>query len=1062
MNLDDAGKHQSDLIGRFAQHKVAANLLMLIMMIAGAIGLFKLNTQFLPNFSLDFITVKVGWAGATAEDVAETITTPLEQELRDLDFVKEMRSTSTHGFTSIVIEYEEDSDMNLALDQVKERVNMVRNLPSDAEDPQISKITRYEDVSELVVTSTESLFELRTLVREFERELLDRGIAKIEFIGLPKEEIAIQVPSSQLHTLRRSLPEIGTLISNQSQDIPAGTTGRKESERELRSLQKQRDVDGFRRLAILTTADGQQLRLGDIAKVEKRPKDQAVEVFYNSEPAILMRLQRTENADTLKMAEVFNTWLADTRPTLPPSVQLHPISKAYVLIQDRINLLLKNGLGGLVLVVGILFIFLNGRVALWVAWGIPVSFLGALAVLYLVGGSINMISLFAMIMALGIIVDDAIVVGEDALTHYRSGENSMRAAEGGARRMFVPVMSSSLTTIAAFLPLMIVGGIIGNILSAIPMVIICVIIASLVESFLVLPGHLRHSFHKNHHQASDPRREKLERAFDHFRDQYYRPVVTAALKNRAYTLISVFCLFVVAISLLASGRLPFTFFPTPENTLIIGSVKFAAGTPANKVEKYARQMEQALWLTNAQLKGKDDLVLHSLLRINSGSFDGGQNYQNGDQYATVQAELSSPDQRTVRNSELIRVWESKFPSIDGIEQISVTSPRGGPPGKDIDIFLRNAPPERLKAAAEEIAEALRSFDGVSNIQDDLPYGKQQFIYKLTPTGRSLGLSVAYVGRQLRAAFDGQMLQIIHENEDEIEVRIVLPDIERDHQRTLNRFPIITPQSQVVLLENVIELESRRGLELLRHTDGKLGIHVTGEVDSDVTNTNTVVSKLSAGVIPRVTNDYGLTYELKGKAEEQRDTGRDMIFGAIFGITLIYLILTWVFASYFWPLAVMAAIPFGLTGAIIGHWLMGLDLTILSLFGFFGLSGIVVNDSIILVTFYQDLREKGMQRHEALIEASCQRLRAVLLTSLTTIAGLLPLLFETSLQAQFLIPMAVSISFGLAFATVLVLVVIPVILSLIEGIIEHNNQRIARAGNLASPASLATQSAESTE
>ncbi len=1049
MNLDDAGKHQSDLIGRFAQHKVAANLLMLIMMMAGAIGLLKLNTQFLPNFALDFITVRVIWPGAGAEDIASSITTPLEQELRDLDFVKEMRSTSTRGVSSIVLEYEEDSDMSLALDQVKERVSMVRNLPSESEDPQISKVTRYEDVSQLVVTSTESLFELRTLVREFERELLDRGIAKIEFIGLPEEEIAIQVPSSQLHALKRTLPEIGTLISNQSQDIPAGTTGRMESERELRSLQKQKDEDGFRRLAILTTAEGQQLHLGDIAKVEKRPQDQSVEVYYKGEPAILMRLQRTENADTLKMANVFNTWLADTRPTLPPSVQLHPVSEAYVLIEDRINLLLKNGLGGLVLVVGILFIFLNGRVAFWVAWGIPVSFLGTLAVLYLAGGSINMVSLFALIMALGIIVDDAIVVGEDALTHYRSGENSLRAAEGGARRMLVPVMSSSLTTIAAFLPLMIVGGIIGNILSAIPMVIICVIIASLAESFLVLPGHLRHSFHKNHHKAPAPTREKLERGFDYFRDRHYRPVVTAALKNRAYTLISVLCLFAVAISLLASGRLQFTFFPTPENTFIIGSVKFAAGTPAEKVERYAIQMEQALWQTNEELMESDeDLVLHSLVRINAGSFDGGQNFQKGDQYATVQAELSSPDQRDIRNTELIQVWQSKLPSIDGIEQISVTSPRGGPPGKDIDIFLRNGTPERLKAAAEEITEALRGFDGVSNIQDDLPYGKQQFIYKLTPTGQALGLSVADVGRQLRAAFDGQLLQIIHENEDETEVRIVLPDAERDHQRALNSFPIITPQRQVVLLENVIELESRRGLELLRHTDGKLGIHVTGEVDASVTNTNTVISQLDADIIPQIANDYGLSYEFKGKAEEQRETGTDMMFGAVIGITLIYLILAWVFGSYFWPLAVMAAIPFGLTGAIIGHWLMGLDLTILSLFGFFGLSGIVVNDSIILVTFYQDLREKGLSRQEALIEASCQRLRAVLLTSLTTIAGLLPLLFETSLQAQFLIPMAVSISFGLAFATVLVLVVIPVILSLIEGTIERNNRRIARSMPLA--------------
>jgi len=1044
MSTDTDGLHQRDLIGRFAEHKVAANLLMLIMLIAGAIGLLKLNTQFLPNFALDFVNIRVIWPGAAAEDVATSITTPLEQELRDLDFVKEMRSTSSRGLSSIIIEYEENTDMSLAVDQVKDRVSLVRNLPGEAEDPQVTKVNRYEEVATLVVSSASSLDELRPLVREFERDLLNRGIAKINFTGLPEEEIAIQISSEQIHSLNRSLPELAQMIAAQSQDIPAGTTGRSESERELRSLEKKRDVAGFQGLALLTTNTGQQLRLGDIADIERRPKDQSVEVFYRSEPAILMQVLRTETSDTLKAAAIFNGWMEDVRPTLPHSVKLNSFSEAYVLIEERIDLLLKNGLGGLILVVSILFIFLNGRVAFWVAWGIPVSFMGTLAALYMVGGSINMVSLFALIMALGIIVDDAIVVGEDALTHYRNGENPLRAAEGGARRMFVPVMSSSMTTIAAFLPLMLIGGIMGNILIAIPMVIICVIIASLIESFLILPGHLRHSFQRHHHKQISPARIRLDNSFNKFRDRIYRPIVTAALNNRLYTLLLVICVFAFSISLIASKRVLFTFFPTPESTLVISSVKFAAGTPAEKVRDFTRQLEQALWDSNEELKGtSENLVKHSIMRFNSASFDGGQNYQNGDQYASIQAELSSPDTRIIRNTELIASWEEKIPAIDGLEQLSITSPRGGPPGRDIDIFLRNAPPDALKAAAEEVAQALRSYDGVSNIQDDLPYGKQQFIYRLTPTGQSLGFTVADVGGQLRAAFDGYMLQIFYQDEDEIEVRVLLPDSERDLQSTLARFPIVTPRNQIVAAENVIELDSRRGLELLRHTDGKLGIHVTAEVDASKNNANTVLANLEQSVMPKLADEYSLSYEFKGKAEEQQETAADMKLGAIIGITLIYLILAWVFASYFWPLAVMATIPFGLTGALIGHWLMGLDLTILSIFGFFGLSGIVVNDSIILVTFYKELRDKGMEKTTAMIEASCQRLRAVLLTSLTTIAGLLPLLFETSLQAQFLIPMAVSISFGLAFATVLVLLVVPAVLSLIEGAISRMPTRTGK-------------------
>lgn len=1036
MTLDNASQHQNDLIGRFAQHKVAANLLMLLMLLAGAVGLTKLNTQFLPTFSLDFVTVRVIWPGATAEDVAQSITTPIEQELKGLDYVKEMTSTSSRGSSLIVLEYEENTDMSLALEQVKERVSVVRNLPSDAEDPQITKVTRYEDVATIIVTSKESLKELRSLVYSYEKQLMDQGIAKVEFVGLPEEEIAIQVASEQIQSLKQSLPQIGQSIVAQSQDIPAGTTGRMEGERELRSLEKKRSEEGFRQLAILTTRDGQRLQLGDIATIERRPKDRSVEVYYEGRPAVLMRLKRTENADTLKNAAIFNSWLEATRPALPPSIELHAFSEAYILIEERIDLLLKNGLGGLVLVVAILFVFLNGRVAFWVAWGIPVSFMGTLAVLYMVGGSINMVSLFALIMALGIIVDDAIVVGEDALTHYQIGEASLQAAEGGARRMLIPVLSSSLTTIAAFLPLLLVGGIMGNILSAIPIVIICVILASLVESFFILPGHLRHSFHKSHHKKPSPLRIKLDHGFTRFRDNGFRPLVQLALGNRALTLVGAICFFFIAIAVVATGRVPFTFFPTPDNTFINASVKFAAGTPLKKVHDYAFAMEKTLGAVDEELRdGKDSLIRHIVVRMNSGSFDGGINYQTGNQYATVQAELTSPDHRTVRNAEIVRLWQDKLPSIDGIEQLSITSPRGGPPGSDIDVFLDNAPPDVLKKAARELTDALRKFDGVSNIQDDLPYGQQQFIFSLSPAGEALGLSVNSIGQQLRAGFDGQLLQIYHEDQDEIEVRIMLPDAERDQQNSLGSFPVVIGDGEVVPLENVIQLTSRRGLELLRHSEGRLGIHVTGDVDSAVTNANKVTTELAELTLPDLVQRYGISYSLEGKAEEQRETGADMALGAMIGITLIYIVLAWAFGSYFWPLAVMSAIPFGLTGAIFGHWLLGLDLTILSLFGFFGLSGIVVNDAIILVSFYQELRQQGVPRKEALVEAACQRLRAVILTSLTTIAGLLPLLFETSLQAQFLIPMAVSISFGLALSTVLVLLVIPVLLSLIEGLTE---------------------------
>lgn len=1031
-----------DLIGRFAQHKVAANLLMMILLLGGLIGLGELNRQFFPTFATDFITVRVIWPGASAEDVERSITIPLEQEFRNLDSVKEMRSTSARGASAITIEYVQNTEMGIALDQVNEFVSLVRNLPSDAERPEVSKFIRNEDVATLILTGAQALENLRPLAYQFEAELLDRGIAKVVFEGLPEREIAIEVPSAQISALGQSLPQLGQRIIAQSQDVAAGTVGEEESAREVRGLERKRSAREFAELEITTGSNGQRVRLDDIADIRLQNRQDAGEIYYHGQPSVIMRLQRTESSDALKAAAIMNTWLAETRPQLPEGLELVAFDEQYQLIEDRINLLLKNGAGGLILVIAILFIFLNGRIAFWVTAGIPVALMGTLLVLWLAGGSINMISLFALIMALGIIVDDAIVVAEDAMTHYEQGERSLQAAEGGARRMLVPVMASSMTTIAAFLPLMLVSGIIGEILKDIPFVIICVILASLVESFLILPGHLRASFHRHQHKTPGRVRLKLDRGFAYFRDQLFRPLAAWTLAHRGTTVIATGSAFALSLALVAAGVTQFTFFPSPEGSKLVASVQFAAGTPPSQVRAFGQRMEEALWEVNDSLKDDPDLVKAALLKLNQGSFNGGASTQRGEQFAMVSVELIAPDDRQVRNDAFIAAWRDALVAPAGVEQLSVTVPQGGPPGRPIDILVTGAEPETLKRAAEDIKQALGGFVGVTDILDDLPWGRQQFLFQLTPAARGLGLTVDDVGRQMRAALDGQLLQVFYDAYDEIEVRIMLPEAERELQRTLHSLPLVTPQGLTAPLANLIELESRRGLANLRHTDGRMGVHVTADVDTDLTNANDIIAQLRQGALPDIMARHGTRAEFKGKAEEQGETFADMKTGALIGLALIYIILAWVFGAYSWPLPVMVAIPFGLVGAISGHALLGIDLTILSLFGMFGLAGIVINDSIILVTYYKGLRENGQPVLEALLDASCHRLRAVLLTSLTTIGGLLPLLFETSMQAQFLIPMAVSISFGLAVSTLLILLVIPVLLSYIE---DANAWRERRAG-----------------
>jgi len=897
---------RSDLLGIFAHHKVAANLLMLMMLLAGVFALDRLNIQFFPNFALDIVTVRVVWTGASAEDVETGITEPLEQRLKNVDSLRKMTSTSAQGVASITLEFEEGTDPVIALDQAKQQVDEFRNLPADAEEPQVTHAVNYESVARLLITGPGDVAELRELAHEFETELLRRGIDRITFNGRPEEEIAIEIGSSMLQQLNLSLDDIADRVAALSRDLPAGTVGDGEAARELRSLDQRRDESGFARLPVVSE-DDYRIDLGAVAHIERQPRRGGVTLSVEGKPAIELLLQRAEAGDSLEAANVLEQWLQDTRPTLPQGVSVRVYDESWQLIKQRIMLLLKNGLGGLVLVVAILYLFLTGRVAFWVAVGIPISFMATLAILYFAGNSINMISLFALIMALGIIVDDAIVVGEDALAHYQAGEAPLLAAEGGARRMLAPVMASSLTTIAAFLPLMLVGGIIGKILLTIPLVIIAVILASVVESFLVLPGHLRHSFVKLHHAPVTGLRAQLDQRFAHFRDRIFRPFVTRALGYRAATLATAIALLLVAAGLRAGGYLNFTFFPSPESQILYANAAFVAGTPRERVDAFIVHLQQTLWDTEAALGERvvagqaaldgptgaepaplDEQLdpdrpgrLLSTVVARHGSSVNAQAHQqrSGDQLGALMVELVPSEQRAVRNPQFIRAWQQRVVLPAGLEHFTISVRQPGPPGRDVTIRLTGRDALTLKQAALELSSSLETIPGMF----------------------------------------------------------------------------------------------------------------------------------------------------------ETETIGDMKRGVFLGLTLIYLVLAWVFASYGWPLVVMAVIPFGVVGALIGHWAMGLDITILSLFGLFGLSGIVVNDSIILVSFYKRLRESGLALHEALVEAACQRLRAVLLTSLTTIAGLTPLLFETSLQAQFLIPMATSIAFGLAFATALVLVLVPVLLSMHEDV-----------------------------
>jgi multidrug efflux pump subunit AcrB len=563
--------------------------------------------------------------------------------------------------------------------------------------------------------------------------------------------------------------------------------------------------------------------------------------------------------------------------------------------------------------------------------------------------------------------------------------------------------------------------------------VICVIIASLIESFLVLPGHLRRSFERLHQQQEVSKsRMKIEQWFDDFRNHRFRHWVEMAIEHPWHSLMLVFAVTILTIGLLAGKRIPFTFIPTTESSLISANIQFTAGTPRHVVSDYLTSMERALGDID---KAHPGLIQLYSSRLGESLTSHGGSAQTGDRYASILIELSESDARDIRNPVFIQMLRDRVSQPPSLENLLITSRQAGPGGRDVSLQLSGQSAPQLKQAAEELAGALRNTPAVYGVEDDMPYGQTQLVYTLSPQGKALGVTTQEIGRQLRAAYDGYIVRIFQDGYDEVEVRTILADEQRNGFTILESLPIILPSGEQAALSSLVDFKHQRGFEILRHENGRLAVEVTADVDETQGNTHEITQQLLQDVLPAIAARYHVSYAATGKAADQQETIGEMRVGSLYALALIYLILAWIFSSYGWPLVVMAVIPFAIVGAILGHWLTGINLTILSLFGLFGLAGIVVNDSIILVTFYRYLRKHGMPRREAIVEASVRRVRAVLLTSLTTIAGLMPILFETSLQAQFLIPMATSIAFGLAFSTVLVLFLVPLLLNAYEAMTE---------------------------
>ena len=1031
------------LIALFARHRTAANLLMVLMILFGALGLARMNTQFFPTFGIDWISASVTWPGASAEDVDVNVVAAIEPEVRFLDGVKRVVSQSVEGVGSIIIEFHAGTDLDTALANVENAVGRVETLPEDSEKPVVTRIYTYENIGNVVISGPFSEAALRAHAKDIRERLLSAGVDKVDLFGSRREEIWVEVGEGRLRQLDLTLGDIAGRIGKSSVDLPSGIVPAG-TNKQIRSFGLARTVEEIGQIEVIARQDGAKVHLRDIAAISDRFNERDAVAFRAGYPAIELQVRRAPTSDALEQAAILDTFIDELKPTLPPTLVVEHYDNAAELIDDRINMLLRNGASGLALVIVVLFVFLSARVAFWVTVGIPVSLLATLGVMMLTGQSINMVSLFALIMAVGIIVDDAIVVSEHAVTHRTAGAGAVGAAERGARRMLAPVMAATLTTIAAFLPLFMVSGLIGQIIRAIPLVVVCVLIASLIECFLILPGHLRVAL------KGDPRVENrfarwFNPRFDAFRDGLFARIVRGCVAWRYLTMSLAIGLLLVFVGLIAGGRISFVFFPSPESDAVLANVAFVEGTKRETTIAMVRELERALNEAEAELTGgAGGLVAMSLGQVGKPAARPNEFFLGtGDHIGGMRVELRPADRRAVRTPALIEAWRSRVRPLPGLETMTILERQAGPPGREIDIRVTGDDVRALKGAAGEVLTLLSRFPGVSDIEDDTPYGKRETILTVSPRGRALGFTTESVAGQVRAAFEGVIAKRFARGDEEVAIRVRLPH-DALTEADLRRGYVRSPAGVEVPLAEVVSFDEKAGFARIRREDGQRMVAVTAEIDESITTTDEIIDALQIEGLPEVAERYGVGVLLRGKAEEQARTLGDMRTGAMVGLIAIYLILAWVFASYWRPVAVMAVIPFGAVGAVCGHFVLGFDLTVLSMVALLGLSGIVVNDSIILVRAIQDRLSAGEPLQDAIVGGARDRLRAVILTSVTTVFGLTPLLFETSLQAQFLKPMAVTIVFGLIGVTPIVLILVPCLLA-IQGDIAALFGRAPEAG-----------------
>ncbi|MBL6946777.1 MAG: efflux RND transporter permease subunit [Rhodospirillales bacterium] len=1021
------------MIRYFAAHRTAANLLVLAFIVLGLVALPKIKRETMPEIPPREIEVRIIYPGATAEEVESGICQRIEDAVEGIENREESRCQAREGLAIATIQMLEGNDFDRFLNDIKTEVEAIDNFPGDAETPIIKQLGIFDFVATIVVAGPMSVPHLKAYAEDMkDRLLLLDEISQVDIDGFSEHQIRIEISQTTLRQYGLSVDEIANVISGQSLDFPAGAIETSGGDVLIRFDDERRSPQDFEDLVVIAGDTGSEIRLGDIATITDLFELEETKILFDGQRAAFLVVKKTKADDTLKVIDAVVEFLERERETAPPTMTFEITKNISSIVRDRLNMLLTNGFQGLGLVFLTMWLVFSFRFSFWVAAALPVSFMGAIFGMHLLGYSFDMLSMVGLLIAVGLLVDDSIVIAENIASHVARGKPYIQAAVDGINEVKFGVIASFLTTVCVFGALAFLKGNIGNVMKVIPVVLILTLAVSMIEAFLVLPHHLAHALKDKVGKKPHPLRQKLEDAIAWIRENILGRTVDAAIRWRYLSLGLIVALLLGSVSMLAGGALKFVPFPDLDGDSAQARIILPQGTPLTRTEEVVAHLQATLADINTELT-PDQPEGQSLVKHVSVHYNFNEDaFENGPHVATINADLLGAEIRATKLDDLMNTWRERAGPMPDVLNIKFTGFELPIAGRAFDIRLMGQDLDRLKTASLELQAWLNSFKGVLDLSDDLRPGKPEMRVRLREGATALGLNARSIASQLRAAFHGKTADEIQVGSESIEIDVRLNPKDQDSLADLEYFYVTTATGKQVPLNAAASLEYGRGYARIHRIDGRRAVTLQGDVDTAVTNAREIVTELRNDFLPEFEKRYpNVTVSFEGQDKEAAKTGASIRDGAIIGILGIFILLSFLFRSYIEPFIVLAAIPLTIVGVIWGHMLMGINMAMPSIMGFASLAGVIVNNSILLMEFIRIGRRQGHNASDAARFASRMRFRSILLTSATTIMGLLPLLLEKSLQAQILIPLVTSLAFGLFAGTILVLIAVPAIYTILD-------------------------------